>query len=138
MSLILEVKKIIYSSVSHSRKCRGSVTGLGSPQVSVASTQAVLRRGNSNVVGPDAPLSSFEEVCQLHCATVRHIPQKARPSFARVLSDTLRFICLMNSEEAWLNFSCCQSVYCEPLIGVVVSTSLCPLKSLASCGLMAT
>ena len=52
--------------------------------------------------GLDAPLPSLEEVCYLQCATVRHIPQKARPSFVRVLSDTLRSICISNSEEAWL------------------------------------
>ena len=38
----------------------------------------------------------------LQVYTIHHIPQKARPSFARVLSDTLRSICISNSEEAWL------------------------------------
>ena len=84
---------------SHYRKCRGSATGLGSPQATVAPTSAVLGQGNSGVSGLDAPFPSFEEVCCLQCATIRHIPQKARPSFARVLSDTLRSICISNSEE---------------------------------------
>ena len=54
--------------------------------------------------GLDAPLPLFKEVCVccLQCATIRHIPQKARPSFARVLSDTLRSKCISNSGEAWL------------------------------------
>ena len=83
-----------------SKKCSGSVAGAGSPQVSVTPTLAVLGQENSNVPGPDDPLPSFEEVCHLQCATVRHIPQKARPLFAQVLSDLLRSICVSNKEEA--------------------------------------
>ena len=47
-------------------------------------------------------LPSFDVVCELQCPTIRYIPQKARPAFARVLSDVLKSICYENSEEAWL------------------------------------
>ena len=32
-------------------------------------------------------LPSFDVVCELQCPTIRYIPHKARPAFARVLSD---------------------------------------------------
>ena len=47
------------SVVSHSKKCSGSVAGVGSPQVSVTPTPAVLGQENSNVPGPDDPLPSL-------------------------------------------------------------------------------
>ena len=50
----------------------------------------------------NANLPSFEEVCQLTLPTFRFIPKKSRPSFARVLSATLRQVVLENSELAWL------------------------------------
>ena len=83
-------------------KCSGSVTGLGPPHVSGASIPVVLGQGNCEVSDLNATLPAFEEVCRLQCTTIHHIPQKARPSFARALSDTLRSICLSNTEEAWL------------------------------------
>ncbi|KAL5457665.1 hypothetical protein EMCRGX_G034949 [Ephydatia muelleri] len=36
------------------------------------------------------------------CPTLRFVPKKARPSFARALSSTLRSVLDENSEEAWL------------------------------------
>ena len=47
-------------------------------------------------------LPSFEDICKLQCATIRHIPAKSRPVFALVLSDTLRSVLLMNDERSWL------------------------------------
>eukprot|EP00731_Ephydatia_muelleri_P012305 Em0006g1199a len=47
-------------------------------------------------------LPSFEEVCELHRPTLRFIPSRARPAFARVLSASLRSVLSDNSEEAWL------------------------------------
>ena len=41
-------------------------------------------------------------MCQLTLPTLRFIPKKSRPSFARVLSATLRQVVLENSELAWL------------------------------------
>ena len=47
-------------------------------------------------------LPTFEEVCQLHHPTLRFVPTKARPAFARALSSALKEVLLHNSEEAWL------------------------------------
>ena len=85
---------------SHSTKCSGSTTGVGPLQAQVASTTAGSSQGDSD--DSNALLPSFEEVCSLRCATVHHIPQKARPAFARALSETLRAICQLNTEEVWL------------------------------------
>ena len=49
---------------------------------------------------PDLP--TFADVCQLRCPTLRFVPKKARPSFARALSSTLWYVLAENSEEAWL------------------------------------
>ena len=92
---------------SHSEKCSGSIRGPRSSGVSVASTTIAPRLGISEGSAPEASLPSFEAVCHLQCATIRHIPQKARPSFARVLSDSLRSVCVSNSEEAWLKLPKC-------------------------------
>ena len=87
---------------SHSEKCSGSIRGPRSSEASIASTTTASGQGISEGSAPDVSLPSFEEVCCLQYATIHHILQKARPSFARVLSDTLRSICVSNSEEAWL------------------------------------
>ena len=87
---------------SHSEKCSGSIRGPRTSGVSVASTTTAPGQGISEGSAPEASLPSFEAVCHLQCATIRYIPQKARPSFARVLSDSLRSVCVSNSEEAWL------------------------------------
>ncbi|KAL5500705.1 hypothetical protein EMCRGX_G012300 [Ephydatia muelleri] len=48
-----------------------------------------------------ADLPSFEEICGLRCPTLRFIPHRAKPSFARVLSSVLFDIILQNSVTAW-------------------------------------
>ena len=45
---------------------------------------------------------TFDEVFKLKCATIRHIPAKARPIFARTLSAVLKEVINKNTEEAWL------------------------------------
>ena len=47
-------------------------------------------------------LPTFEQVCQLNHPTLRFIPSKARPAFARALSSALREVIHRNTEEAWL------------------------------------
>eukprot|EP00731_Ephydatia_muelleri_P000766 Em0001g766a len=86
--------------VANSTKCSGSTTGIGPLQAQAASTTVGSSQGDGD--DSNAPLPSFEEVCSLRCATVHHIPQKARPAFARALSETLRAICQLNTEEVWL------------------------------------
>eukprot|EP00731_Ephydatia_muelleri_P001362 Em0001g1362a len=48
------------------------------------------------------PFIVLKEVCELHRPTLRFIPSRARPAFARVLSASLRSVLSDNSEEAWL------------------------------------
>ncbi|KAL5515630.1 hypothetical protein EMCRGX_G000825 [Ephydatia muelleri] len=86
--------------VANSTKCSGSTTGIGPLQAQAASTTVGSSQGDGD--DSNAPLPSFEEVCSLRCATVHHIPQKARPAFARALSETLSTICQLNTEEVWL------------------------------------
>ena len=47
-------------------------------------------------------LPTFAKVCQLNHPTLRFVPAKARPAFARALSSTLKDILLHNTEESWL------------------------------------
>ena len=47
-------------------------------------------------------LPTFEDVCLLDQPTLRFIPSKSRPAFARALSSSLRSVILENTEEAWL------------------------------------
>eukprot|EP00731_Ephydatia_muelleri_P021996 Em0014g587a len=47
-------------------------------------------------------LPTFEDVCLLDQPTLRFIPSKSRPAFARALSSILRSVILENTEEAWL------------------------------------
>lgn len=47
-------------------------------------------------------LPSFQEVCNLRCITIQHIPAKSRPAFAKILSSTLQDILHTNDEIAWL------------------------------------
>eukprot|EP00731_Ephydatia_muelleri_P019436 Em0012g261a len=57
------------------------------------------------------------------CPTIRYIPHKARPAFARVLPDVLKSICYENSEEAWLRLfmlpKCVLYAACGPKVTVV-------------------
>eukprot|EP00731_Ephydatia_muelleri_P016202 Em0009g626a len=47
-------------------------------------------------------LPTFEDVCLLNQPTLRFVPLKSRPAFARALSSALRCVILENTEEAWL------------------------------------
>ena len=80
---------------SHLEKCPTNVSGCRS---SLPSSLA----DSSPSENPIHALPSLEVVCELQCPTIRYIPHKARPAFARVLSDVLKSICYENSEEAWL------------------------------------
>ena len=51
---------------------------------------------------PDPSLPTFEEVCLLNQPTLRFIPSRSRPAFARALSSALRCVIQENSEDAWL------------------------------------
>ena len=57
---------------------------------------------NSNSGAFTLDLFTFDEVFKLKCATIRHIPAKARPIFARALSAVLKEVINKNTEEAWL------------------------------------
>ena len=48
------------------------------------------------------PLPTFEEIYHLQCNTIHHMPVKARPAFAHVLSACLRSAVIENTEEAWV------------------------------------
>ena len=102
--ICLQCHQIVASSHfgSHSEKCSGSIRGPRSSEASIASTTTAPGQGTSEGSAPEASLPSFEAVCHLQCATIRHIPQKVRPSYARVLSDSLRSVCVSISEEAWI------------------------------------
>ena len=89
---------------SHSRKCTGgggetSGAGAGSYAIRVPpSSIEGVGADNSSV----SSLPSFEDVFLLNQSTLRFIPSKSRPAFARALSSALRSIIRENSEEAWL------------------------------------
>ena len=80
---------------SHLEKCPTNVSGCRSFLPSSLAD-------SSPSENPIHALPSLEVVCELQCPTIRYIPHKARPAFARVLSDVLKSICYENSEEAWL------------------------------------
>ena len=76
---------------SHTRKCTASVS------------TTVYSIPSSCQADPPVPnLPSFEEVCELNCPTLRFIPARFRPDFARILSSTLNSVILTNSVESWL------------------------------------
>ena len=71
----------------------------------------MLRCNQSSIVNalhlPTRPASThdlptFEQVCHLNHPSLRFIPSKARPAFARALSLALRELVLKNTEESWL------------------------------------
>ena len=78
-------------SNSHQQNCTNCGNSMGSVDLPSSSGP------NSGPI-PTRDLVSFEDVFKLKCATIRHIPAKARPIFAKVLSAALK-----NTEEAWLN-----------------------------------
>ena len=51
---------------------------------------------------PEPSLPTFEEVCLLNQPTLRFIPSRSRPAFARALSSALKGVIHENSEDAWL------------------------------------
>ena len=70
-----------------------------------------IGKGGSGPPGPPPPpplnppltdLPTFDQVCQLNHPTLRYIPAKARPAFARALSSSLRDVLQKNAEDAWL------------------------------------
>ena len=69
-----------------------------------ASTGVQLSQDSPSNADATTQLPSFEDVCLLHCSTIRHIPIKSRPAFAGVLSAAFHSILHENSEEAWLKF----------------------------------
>ena len=69
-----------------------------------ASTGVQLSQDSSSNADATTQLPTFEDVCLLHCSTIRHIPIKSRPAFAGVLSAAFHSILHENSEEAWLKF----------------------------------
>ena len=82
---------------SHSRNCSG---------VEVTQSQITNQPSNSSNMSSNTQqtvsLPTFEEVCQLNLPTLRFIPSKSRPAFARALSSALRCVIKENTEEAWL------------------------------------
>ena len=50
--------------------------------------------------GDDLP--SLRDICNLKCPTIRFIPNKAKPAFARVLSAALRAVITENSIGSWI------------------------------------
>ena len=76
----------------------------GKCPLKTASTGVQLSQDSSSNADATTQLPSFEDVCLLHCSTIRHIPIKSRPAFAGVLSAAFHSILHENSEEAWLKF----------------------------------
>ncbi|KAL5514970.1 hypothetical protein EMCRGX_G000068 [Ephydatia muelleri] len=54
----------------------------------------------TNASGDDLP--SLRDICNLKCPTIRFIPNKAKPAFARVLSAALRAVITENSIGSWI------------------------------------
>ena len=88
-------------SNSHQQKCVNRGHSMGS--VDLSSNPGPTPLTNSVPI-PTLDRFSFEDVSKLKCATIRHIPAKAMPIFAKVLSAALREVLNKNTEEAWLNF----------------------------------
>ena len=82
-------------SSSHSQRCKGRALATSNP----VDTPSLVPCSQSE---PNPNLPSFEVVCQLTLPTLRFVPKKSRPSFARVLSATMRQVLMENSEQAWL------------------------------------
>ena len=76
--------------VSHLRRCTALITPSGHVPKAAQNSDTAHH------------LPTFEEVCQLRCPTLRHIPAKSRPAFARALSISLQAVLQKNSTEAWL------------------------------------
>ena len=84
-------------SNSHLQKCTNRDVEFSSDNPPSSSGPSSLN-SNSGVFILD--LFTFDEVFKLKCATIRHIPAKARPIFARALSAVLKEV--INKNKAWL------------------------------------
>ena len=79
-------------SVSHLRRCTGVLFSHPTKPLGPL----------PEITSPDSSLPSFAEVFGLRCPTIRHIPFKSKPAFARLLAATLKDILYPNTKEAWL------------------------------------
>ena len=80
-------------SVSHSRKC---------PSVaSCSQTQSHDIKVVPCSISHQATLPCLQDICSLRYPTIRFVPSKARPAFARALSSVLKEILAENSVDAW-------------------------------------
>ena len=86
-------------SNSHLQKCTNRDVEFSSDNPPSSSGPSSLN-SNSGVFILD--LFTFDEVFKLKCATIRHIPAKARPIFARAHSAVLKEVINKNTEEPWL------------------------------------
>ncbi|KAL5493848.1 hypothetical protein EMCRGX_G015080 [Ephydatia muelleri] len=62
-------------------------------------TSLKVTRSTPDAVSDAIPCLS--DVCELRCSTIRFIPTKAKPAFARALSSALRAVVSDNSVESW-------------------------------------
>ena len=81
---------------SYQRKCNHTVHATAEPLVDMPPIPG------SNYTSLTSVLPTFEDVCQLPCYTLRHVPAKARSTFARILSAALRNALHEYTEESWL------------------------------------
>ena len=83
---------------SHSKKCNG-----GGVASSVQDFTHPLRPNpvGAPLIQPEPGLPTFEDVCLLNQPTLRFVPRKSQPAFARALSSALMSVILENTEEAW-------------------------------------
>ena len=80
-------------TVSHRSRCRSRAI---TPDVVLPPTNL------SDTSTTSHSLPSLEEVFQLRCPTLRFVPARSRPAFARILASTLISAVNDNSEDAWL------------------------------------
>ena len=80
--------------ISHSRKCSG---------VEVTLSQIANEPSNSNDLSFNIqPSVTLPPLNHLNLPTLRFIPSKSRPAFAKALSSALRCVISENRKEAWL------------------------------------
>ena len=89
-------------AASHLQHCTTNLISSSAllTHVSPSTTAGPVPAALSEPTTPNLP--SLEEVCELKCPTLRFVPKKARPAFAKVLSTVLRSILSENTAEAWL------------------------------------
>ena len=82
-----------YHSVSHSKKC---------PSVTFCSqTQSHDIKVVPCSIPHQATLPCLQDICSLRHPTIRFVPSKARPAFARALSSVLKELVAENSVDTW-------------------------------------